>query len=87
LTTIPLPPQRVVGIPQVTLYSFVNVLSGFPPGLPGRAASARGVRGQDVPRKGRPSGRPRTHQTLSLPLPYSVVEGVCLKLTPFRQAG
>lgn len=85
LTTIPLPPQRVVGIPQVTLYSFVNVLSGFPPGLPGRKGSARGVRGQDVPRKGRPSGRPRTHQTFS-PSVYSVVEGLSLKLTPSRQA-
>ncbi len=64
LTTIPLPPQRVVGIPQVTLYSFVNVLSGFPPGRPGPVASARRVRGQDLSRKGRPSGRPRAHQTL-----------------------
>ena len=27
LTTIPLPPQRVVGIPQVTLYSLVKVLA------------------------------------------------------------
>ena len=35
LTTIPLPPQRVVGIPQVIiLYSLVNVPPAFPPGLP-----------------------------------------------------
>ena|SRR3972149_6121353 len=32
LTTIPLPPQRVVGIPQVTLYSLVNVRGVSRPG-------------------------------------------------------
>ena len=38
LTTIPLPPQRVVGIPQVIiLYSLVNVPPAFPPGLPAQA--------------------------------------------------
>src|SRR3990170_398367 len=42
LTTNPLPPQRGVVIPQVTLYSSVKVLSGFLPGLPAEGALRRG---------------------------------------------
>ena len=42
LTTNPLPPQRGVVIPQVTLYSSVNVRPGFPPGFPAENAVRRG---------------------------------------------
>ena len=44
LTTNPLPPQRGVVIPQVTLYSSVKVLPGFPPGFPAEASFGGGVR-------------------------------------------
>ncbi len=44
LTTNPLPPQRGVLIPQVTLYSSVKVLPGFPPGFPAEMLFGGGVR-------------------------------------------
>src|SRR3990172_1557801 len=69
-STIPLPPQRVLGsLRSSTLYSLVNVLTGFaagpsPPTLGLRLGLAGRVRRKTAGAcalswKGRPSGRPR----------------------------
>ncbi len=55
LTTNPLPPQTRDLIPQVTLYSFVNVLPGFPPGFPAEAHFGGGVRPEAVSLTNKPT--------------------------------
>ena len=86
LTTNPLPPQRGVVIPQVTLYSSVNVHPGFPPGFPAETTVRRGSPSGSCATRGKAGLMPAG---LQAPDPiyspfYSVVKGRCpASYTPF----